>query len=183
LFKFVTSKQENALDINTCKLLAEYNKKTNIEMNSIIRSLNSAQWQHEFEGYFNSIKSLCNHIYICDFNWLKRFSKLRPFNFIKHNLFDRDCPFGTIMLHEIEDYIRNREALDEMIIQFVSEITQSDLGQFLKYTDSHNKEYGRLFGGLIIHFFNHQTHHRGMISIYLESLKIQNDFSNLSDMV
>jgi uncharacterized damage-inducible protein DinB len=49
--------------------------------------------------------------------------------------------------------------------------------------DSHGKLYKRLFGGLIVHCFNHQTHHRGMISIYLDSLGIDNDFSNLAGMV
>lgn len=152
-------------------------------MNNIITTLNSHQWNNEFEGYFNSIKSLCNHIYICDFNWLKRFSNLRQYEYIKNKIFDSDLQFGTIVLQEIDSYIKNRRALDEIIIQFINEITHSDLVQYLTYTDSHNKKYKRLFGGLIIHFFNHQTHHRGTISIYLENLKIKNDYSNISDML
>lgn len=152
-------------------------------MNHLIDSLSSDQWEHEFDGYFNSIKSLCNHIYICDYNWLKRFSKLRSYEYIRNEIFDRDIPFHTIALPDIEAYIKNRKVLDEIIIQFVDEITQSDLSQHLRYIDSHNKEHNRLFGGLVIHLFNHQTHHRGMISLYLEYLKIKNDFSNLSTMV
>jgi uncharacterized damage-inducible protein DinB len=30
---------------------------------------------------------------------------------------------------------------------------------------------------LIIHMFNHQTHHRGMVSLYLELLRVENGFS------
>ena len=171
------------MDINTLKLFAEYNKKTNSEMNTIIQSLTPDQWEQEFAGYFNSIQSLCNHIYICDFHWLKRFSRLRNFKYIKNEIFDNEFQFGTVVLKEIEAYIKYRQALDDLIIQFVNEITPSDLDKHLKYIDSHNYEYKKPLGALVIHMFNHQTHHRGMISIYLENLTIQNDFSNLADML
>jgi uncharacterized damage-inducible protein DinB len=57
--------------LQSIKLFARYNERTNIEMNKIISELSHAQWEKQFNGYFNSIKSMCNHIYICDFNWLK----------------------------------------------------------------------------------------------------------------
>jgi len=174
---------EETMDIRTCRLLADYNTQTNAAMNSIIRSLSPAGWKREFQGYFSSIQSLCNHIYICDFNWLKRFSALRTYQYITDPVFENELNFGATVLEEIEEYISKREVFDKNIIQFTSELKQSDMDRILTYTDSHNVIHKRLFGGLVIHFFNHQTHHRGMISIYLENLKIQNDFSNLSDML
>ena len=57
------------------------------------------------------------------------------------------------------------------------------MGLNLTYMDSRGDEYKKNFGGLIIHMFNHQTHHRGMISIYLEELGIANDFSNLNSIL
>jgi uncharacterized damage-inducible protein DinB len=33
------------------------------------------------------------------------------------------------------------------------------------------------------HIFNHQTHHRGMISLYLDMMGIDNDFSGLLPLV
>ena len=171
------------MDIKTGKFLAEYNKRTNIEMNRFIKSLHNDQWNREFGGYFNSIKSLCNHIYVCDFNWLKRFSNLRQYEYIQNPVFDNENQFGTTVIQEIESYLNNRAELDEIIIRFVHEISQSDLEQVLMYTDSHKVQYRRLFGGLVLHMFNHQTHHRGMISLYLEYLNIENDFSNIYDML
>ena len=171
------------MDTRTLKLFAEYNRKTNSDMNAIIQKLQADQWDQEFKGYFSSIKSLCNHIYLADFNWLKRFSKLRKFSYIDNALFNQELPFSLIAFETIEGYLDKRRVLDAQISQFVNEIAQEDLDKYLEYTDSHGKVHRRLFGGLVLHCFNHQTHHRGMISIYLENMGISNDYSNLVNIV
>ena len=170
------------MDIQTLKIFSEYNKKTNQDMNSIIRTLDTSQWNHEFGGYFNSIKSLCNHIYISDVNWLKRFSKLRELDYIKHSFFAREMKSGAIILNTIAGYETNRNELDDHIDSFINEINPHDLNKLLTFTDSHGKEYKKVFSGLVLHMFNHQTHHRGMISIYLEELDKSNDFSSLMNL-
>lgn len=171
------------MDLDSIKLFARYNERTNIEMNKIISELSSVLWERQFNGYFNSIKSMCNHIYICDFNWLKRFSSLRPFQFIRNDMFKQTLGFDEIVLESIQDYKEKRDQLDLSINEFVKELKMEDLEKDLNYIDSHGKEYKRNFGGLILHMFNHETHHRGMISIYLEEMKIANDYSNLVDML
>ena len=129
------------------------------------------------------IKSLCNHIYISDFNWLKRFSKLRKFSYVENPLFNQELRFGSTVFEATNEYLDKRRILDDQIIEFVLEITQEDLDRYLEYADSHGRINKRVFGGLVLHFFNHQTHHRGMISIYLENMSINNDFSNLANIV
>ena len=171
------------MDIETLHLLSKYNEITNHKMNEIIEKLKDEQWDYKFNGFFNSIKILCNHIYICDFNWLKRFSKLRNFYFNRKGLFDKDIKFSELAFENIGTYKNKRIELDSEINEFVNEVTSEDLPKQLKYIDSHGREYIRNFGGLIIHMFNHETHHRGMISIYLEELGIANDYSNLMDVV
>lgn len=171
------------MDIQTCSLLARYNQHANNEMNLLIAKLESDQWDREFGGYFKSIKELCNHVYLADFNWLKRFGRLRSFDYIKDSLFDRDLAFGTIPLVEIREYLQKREELDMKLIRFTNEVRQDDLGMPLSYSDSQGVQHTRNFGGLIVHVFNHQTHHRGMISVYLDMMHIHNDFSNVLPLV
>jgi uncharacterized damage-inducible protein DinB len=171
------------MDFRALKIFAEYNRKANSDMNAIIQNLSANQWNQEFKGFFNSIKSLCNHIYLADFNWLKRFSKLRKFSYIHNSLFNQELHFGSVVFDAIEEYLIKRKALDAQLIEFINEIAQEDLDEYLEYTDSQGKVHRRLFGGLILHCFNHQTHHRGMISIYLENMDINNDYSNLANMV
>lgn len=171
------------MDIQTCKLLATYNQAANGHMNLLIEKLDGSQWSKDFGGYFRSIKDLCNHIYLADFNWLKRFSRLRDFDFIKDPLFDHDLVFGTNPIVEIPDYLQKREILDDKLIQFTNELCQADLDKPLSYLDSKGAGFTRNFGGLVLHVFNHQTHHRGMVSVYLDIMNIQNDFSNVASLV
>jgi uncharacterized damage-inducible protein DinB len=39
------------------------------------------------------------------------------------------------------------------------------------------------FGGLVLHVFNHQTHHRGQMSLYLDILGKKNDFSGIAPLI
>jgi uncharacterized damage-inducible protein DinB len=171
------------MDIKTIKLLASYNETTNKEMNKYISQITETQWNTEFNAYLPSIFKICNHLYIGDFNWLKRFSKLRDFQYIKEGFFSREISFTMNAFKDPTEYIAKREYLDKAIKKFVNELTENDLEGHLKYTDSRGTEHNRNLGGLIIHMFNHQTHHRGMISIYLEMLGINNDYSNLFYLV
>ena len=171
------------MDIGTCKLLARYNQAANTEMNALIGKLDNGRWTKEFEGYFKSVRDVCNHIYIADFNWLKRFGKLREFDYAKDAIFAGDISFDTIYLSSVNDYLAKREELDNKLIRFVDELRPDDFDRTLSYSDSRGAMHSRNFGGLIVHAFNHQTHHRGMVSIYLDFFNVPNDFSNIVPLV
>ncbi len=171
------------MDVKTCRLLAQYNQTTNLKMNALIRTLSSSQWNQEFGGYFKSIKLLCRHLYIGDFNWLKRLSQLRDFRFIKDPLFDQDLNYSSSPFEDIDDYISKREELDKRFIMFAEEIAESDLEEAVSFRNTKGELVTKNFGGMLLSMFNHQTHHRGMISLYLDCMKIDNDFSSLLPLV
>jgi uncharacterized damage-inducible protein DinB len=171
------------MDVDTVRLLAVYNEHVNGKMNELISRIDETQWGHRFNAFFASIHATCNHIYIADFNWLKRFGKLRDFAYIKDELFLNELDFSTDAFGAQKEYLSKREYLDKSIRAFVNEVTPADLASALTYTDSRGTENSRNFGGLVLHMFNHQTHHRGMISVYLEMLGVENDYSNLVRLV
>jgi uncharacterized damage-inducible protein DinB len=76
-----------------------------------------------------------------------------------------------------------RPELDDKIISFVNELEPADLEKQLTYTSSEGGSHTKKMEGLVLHVFNHQTHHRGMISLYLEMLGKENDFSGISPYV
>jgi uncharacterized damage-inducible protein DinB len=91
--------------------------------------------------------------------------------------------FGTNPIEAIPDYLPKRVELDSLVLQFTNELVPDDLGMALSYSDSKGVQHTRNAGGCILHMFNHQTHHRGMVSVYLDCLHINNDYSNLLPLV
>jgi uncharacterized damage-inducible protein DinB len=134
-----SSKEVEHMDIKTIKIFANYNQITNGKMNEIIAKLTKEQWEKEFGGFYKSIRSLCNHIYIVDFNWLMRFPKLRQFEYAGAKIFDQLKRFDVMYLGNVEDYLEKRNEMDKYIDDFVNEIREEDLGKNLKYVDFHGK--------------------------------------------
>jgi uncharacterized damage-inducible protein DinB len=171
------------MDIKTCKLLAQYNQMVNQKMNEIIHNLSVSQWNREFTGYFKTIKQVCSHVYIGDYRWLKRFGQFRDFQFIKDTLFAQNLNYSSQPFDDIADCILKREELDKKLIMFTNEITESDLEKIISFANAKGEMVNKNVGGSILHIFNHQTHHRGMISVYLDMMNIDNDFSGLLPLV
>ena len=90
------------------RLFAEYNARTNETMNEAVQRLDQDQWTHRFRGYFPSVQSLCNHIYVSGHNWLHRFARRREFAFLSHPLFTRKLAFGSVVLETVEAYVAGR---------------------------------------------------------------------------
>ena len=60
-----------------------------------------------------------------------------------------------------------REHTDAVIVQFISELSDEVIASTLKYKNSKGQEFNKNMGDLLLHVFNHQTHHRGQISTLL----------------
>jgi uncharacterized damage-inducible protein DinB len=58
-----------------------------------------------------------------------------------------------------------------------------DLEKQLTYTSSEGLTHTRRMEGCVLHLMNHETHHRGMISLYLEMLGKANDFNSVSSVL
>ena len=72
---------------------------------------------------------------------------------------------------------------DQLLSRFAEEVTPADLAGRLRYKNWQGIGQDREFGGLVMHVFNHETHHRGQVSLYLDLLGKQNDFSNIIPLV
>jgi uncharacterized damage-inducible protein DinB len=164
---------------DTFTLLAKYNRGVNEKLNAIIKTLSDEEWNREFGGFFTSIRSLCSHLYIGDFNWLKRFGALRDFKTQKDELFNRSLSFKETLFPTKEEYLVKRQEMDQKLIDFIGEITDADLPKTLKYSSSGGAPFEKPFELTLLQIFNHETHHRGMISLYLELLGKENDVSSV----
>ncbi|HEY5284541.1 MAG TPA: DinB family protein [Polyangia bacterium] len=168
---------------DTIKLLARYNFHVNAEMRRVLGQLADGEWNRVLGGYYPSIRSICSHLFIVDFAWLRRFANLRPFTYAQHPILQGNPTWGGMLFPSFLDYDADRKALDECLTKFAEEVTAEDLPKRLRYKDFKGIDQEREVAKLILHMFNHQTHHRGMISLYLDLLGKENDFSALLALV
>jgi uncharacterized damage-inducible protein DinB len=178
------------MQTDTVRLLAAYNQAANRKMNESIKTLSAPEWEKNLGGYFPSIRSLCSHTYYWDLTWFGRFARGGGFRAAMNPLLSRDYSGGDLFFPVAGDYLAGRDTLDELLISFMDELNDGDLTRILplgagkqdgKQDGKQNrKQDGKSYGSLMLHVFNHQTHHRGMISLYLELLGRANDFNSLS---
>lgn len=57
--------------------------------------------------------------------------------------------------------------LDGIIKGWAASVTQADLDHVLQYASMKGVVSRKRFGDLLLHFFNHQTHHRGQATTLL----------------
>lgn len=168
---------------DTVQLLARYNQHVNHEMGGILASLNGEEWDRALGGFYPSVRSLCSHLFVTDLAWLKRLATVRTFRFGQDAMLGRTSTWGELLFPRYTDYAPDREALDNLLIRLADEMSAEDLAGRLQYKNWQGVAQERNVGGIVLHMFNHQTHHRGMISLYLDMLGKQNDFSAIIPLV
>jgi len=167
----------------TIRVLARYNAHVNAEMNGVLATLTPEDWTKERGGFYPSFHKLAAHLYTADLAWLVRFTGLRPFKSLKGDPFDFPPSPGEVPFTAFEDYVSKRKVLDAAFVAFAAELTDADLAAELSYRNFRGEALTKPFGALVVHTFNHQTHHRGMVALYLDQMGVENDFSNLSVIV
>ena len=162
---------------NTFELLVRYNKGVNQQMDNTIKTLSEDEWDKQFSGYFKSIHELCSHIFFWDYTWLYRFKTVNSFKSLSDVYFNKDYNSMEILFKNIDEYLRKRPELDNIFINFITEITADDLNKEFTWKNTKGIEIKKKIGIMLMHLFNHETHHRGMISLYLELIGKENDYS------
>ncbi|MDR0722137.1 MAG: DinB family protein [Treponema sp.] len=71
------------------------------------------------------------------------------------------------------------KSIDEIIVNFVNEIMEIDLPKTITFVNYKGVTFKKGMDLMLIHMVNHETHHRGMVSLYLEMVGKANDYSGL----
>lgn len=167
----------------TLRLFARFNAHSNQAMNAVLAQLPPTDWTRDLGGFYSSFQALVGHMYTTDIAWLVRFTALRPFAALQGEPFDFPPPPGQNPFESFADYQSKRRALDSAIVAFTEELVEGDVRSDLSYRNFRGEEINKNLGGLVLHFFNHQTHHRGMVALYLDQLDVPNDFNGLSSIL
>jgi uncharacterized damage-inducible protein DinB len=150
-------------------LMATYNQWMNDNLYDVSSQLTAHQLIEDRGAFFGSVLGTLNHILVGDTIWLQRFS-CHPSDFTALKpLRSQPVPKAlSQILHADVSALRDaRGVMDRTIIDFVAETTETDYSQALTYADTRGNPHRKNFGQLLQHFFNHQTHHRGQVTVLL----------------
>ena len=158
--------------MSTCShiiLMASYNEWMNAKVYECAGKLSARELAADRGVFFRSILGTLNHIVVGDTTWLRRFAK-HP---ARHVSLDpvRGLPspisLDQIMFTDFGTLAERRKMLDQVIKRWAAELTEADLPHALDYKNLQGIVGRKRFSSLVMHFFNHQTHHRGHVTAML----------------
>lgn len=121
------------------------------------------------KAFFGSLFATMNHIVVADTIWLKRFSAHPARQPALDAIRDAAAPgaLNQLLADDLPSLLALRRGLDQTIQRWAADLTAADLEQPLSYANMKGVVSRKRFSSLIMHFFNHQTHHRGQATTLL----------------
>ncbi|PSB02070.1 DinB family protein [Merismopedia glauca] len=151
------------------QLLSQYNRWMNQKVYQAASGLNEDVLIADKGAFFGSMLGTLNHILVADIIWLKRFSTHPTHHPILDSIRQTPQPkaLNQILYSHFYELTNARHDLDELIILWCQELAETDLDVKLTYQSMKGETGIREFGSLVLHFFNHQSHHRGQVTTLL----------------
>jgi uncharacterized damage-inducible protein DinB len=155
-------------------LLATYNEWMNRKLYGAAAAL-PAERVHEDRGaFFGSIFGTLNHLVIADVIWLKRIAAGVPGLASLRCLDDvpRPASLDQRLCADLPELDALRVKLDAAILAFSAEVTPAQLDGILTWTSMKGIASTKRLGDVLLHVFNHQTHHRGQATTLFAQLGV-----------
>lgn len=147
------------ISVDFCKTLARYNRWQNQSLYAAAATLPDGTRKRNMGAFFKSIHGTLNHIMVADRLWLDRFeghpSTIKALNEELYSDFD--------------ELTRQRVSGDDRLDRFVATLTEASLAASLTYRrmSGGGEEMTMPMSLVLMHIFNHQTHHRAQAGTLL----------------
>ena len=166
-------------------LMAAYNEWMNAKLYDAAKSLPSEELIADRKAFFGSILGTLNHLVVGDTIWLKRFAT-HPANYSALDPI-RNLPTPTsldqLLFTDIQSLSEHRRSLDLAITEWARSMSDHDLDHVLNYSNTKGVAANKNFFSLVMHFFNHQTHHRGQVTTLLSQASVDVGVTDLLALV
>lgn len=151
------------------ELMSSYNQWMNSKVYEAADRLTEADLLKDRGAFFGSILGTLNHIVVGDTIWLKRFATHPSCTTSLRQVADLPNPtsLDQVIFDDLRSLSKHRAFLDEQIVNWIDGLSDSDLDYVLSYHNLKGVAANKRFSSLVLHFFNHQTHHRGQVSALL----------------
>lgn len=187
-FMMTPSRRQGRTAVNRIEhiaLMATYNQWMNRKVYDAASTLTHAQLTLDRQAFFGSILGTLNHLMLGDTVWLKRFAEhpahfaaLAPLNGIATPGDLKQLAFANLA-----ELSAHRAWLDQLIIDWANSLHESHLDQRLRYHNMRGVAAEKPFFGLLVHFFNHQAHHRGQVTTLLSQAGVDVGITDLLALI
>lgn len=166
-------------------VLARYNRWMNQRIYAVSARLPETEIMRDRGAFFGSIFATLTHIMVADLLWLHRFARadeadrlLDPIRaMVEPTQLDQS-------LHgSLAELSTQREAIDMAIQGWIATLAEERLIAPITYTNIKGVAFTRRLSFLLIHVFNHQTHHRGQVTTLLHQAGAEVGVTDLALML
>ena len=140
--------------------MARYNRWQNESLYGAADRLSDAERRSDRGAFFKSIHGTLSHLLWGDGQWMSRFEK-------------QGLPPGGIkeyasLFPDWSDLKAKRIAMDQRIVDWAGRVDDDWLsGQIAWFSSAAQRDVVKPTWEIMVHFFNHQTHHRGQVHAML----------------
>ncbi len=133
------------------KQLAAYNAWANRRIYAAALHMPDTLYRRQTGVFFQSLHGTLNHLLLTDRLWLKRLTG------------DGEHPdrLNAIVHDDLRDLTRARLAEDDRIQRVIDGYSDEDVGLAVTYHTTSGQPQRQPLFEILLHLFNHQTHHRG----------------------
>lgn len=154
------------------KLMARYNTWQNGSLLRAADSLSDEERAADRGAFFGSIQGTLSHVLFADHIWLARFSNMHP----------PDLPGNDSSKYKPDwvEYMTARRDTDLIITNWAEAMDDAELNAQLSWhSNFEGRDFTQSTAMLVVHFFNHQTHHRGQVHAMLTAAGARPDDTDI----
>lgn len=183
--------------LHPLRLMAAYNQWMNTRLYETARQLPPAAVEAPRGAFFGSILGTLNHLVVADTLWLHRFAQHPA---LQAKRVDPATPDPLVALHMVCEWPTpmalgepvgtdltslwpSRQVLDAAILALIQALSDADLDHPLSYFNMKKVPQRKPTYSLLLHFFNHQTHHRGQATTLLSQAGVDVGVTDLLALI
>jgi uncharacterized damage-inducible protein DinB len=144
-------RKDSAMTIENFRQLADYNRWANLSIYGAALEMPEEQYRRPTGVFFGSLHGTLNHLLLADRIWLKRLTGTG----------EHPARLDTILHDDRQELLRARLAEDARLQDVVGGYGAADLSRPVSYTTTSGRPSSQRLQDILLHLFNHQTHHRG----------------------
>lgn len=131
--------------------LAAYNRWANARLFAAALAMPDEDYRRPTGVFFGSLHGTLNHLLVADRIWLKRITGIG----------EAPARLDAVLFEDRAALTRARLAEDRRILAVVAGLDEAALTRSLAYVTTSGTPQTSALGDILLHLFNHQTHHRG----------------------